>query len=111
MKACTNLVIEGVDLYGGTRHSSVRALITAEYTPEQVKQAAMSETNAAFARYMGKAIDQDLRAIYRRSAQVVSIGQGGHRVDKGKTRRRPSHSQPIYPYILRFQILNFPEYP
>lgn len=33
------------------------ALIAAKYTPEQVKQAAMSETNAAFARYMGKAID------------------------------------------------------
>jgi integrase len=85
IKACANLGIEGVDLYGGTRHSSVRALIAAKYTPEQVKQAAMSETNAAFARYMGKAIDQDLRAIYRGSAQVVSINQGGHKVDTGKT--------------------------
>jgi hypothetical protein len=44
----------------------------------------MSETNAAFARYMGKAIDQDLRAIYRKSAEVVSILEGGHKVDTGK---------------------------
>lgn len=85
VKACANLGIKGVDLYGGTRHSSVRALIAAKCTPEQVKQAAMSETNAAFARYMGKAIDQDLRAIYRKSAQVVSISEGGHKVDTRKT--------------------------
>jgi hypothetical protein len=37
VKACANLGIEGVDLYGGTRHSSVRALIADKYTPEQVK--------------------------------------------------------------------------
>lgn len=83
IKACKNLGVEGVDLYGGTRHSSVRALIAANCTPEQVKLAAMSETNAAFARYMGKAIDQDLRAIYRKSAQVVHI-EGGHKMDTGK---------------------------
>lgn len=61
------------------------ALIAAKYTPEQVKLATMSETNAAFARYMGKAIDQDIRAVYRRSAQVVSIDQGGHKVDTRRT--------------------------
>ena len=73
VKACANLGIEGVDLYGGTRHSSVRALIAEQYTPEQVKQAAMSETNKAFERYMGKAIDQDLRAIYKKSARVIDF--------------------------------------
>ncbi len=85
VKACANLGIEGVDLYGGTRHSSVRALIAAKYTPEQVKQAAMSETNAAFARYMGKAIDHDLRAIYQRSAQVISIDKADKEMTTGKT--------------------------
>lgn len=84
VKACANHRIEGVDLYGGTRHSSVRTLIAAKYTPEEVKMATMSETNAAFARYMGKAIDQDLQAVYCRSAQVVSINQGGHKMDTAK---------------------------
>jgi hypothetical protein len=60
-------------------------LIAAKYTPEQVKQAAMSETNAAFARYMGKAIDQDLRAIYQRSAQVISIDKADKEMTTGKT--------------------------
>jgi integrase len=73
VRACAILGIEGVDLYGGTRHSSVRALIAEKFTPEQVKQAAMSETNKAFERYMGKAIDQDLRAIYKKSAVVIPV--------------------------------------
>jgi len=76
IKACAHIGIEGVDLYGGTRHSSVRALIAEQYAPEQVKQAAMSETNNAFERYMGKAIDQDLRAIYKKSAMVIDFTKG-----------------------------------
>lgn len=73
VKACAHIGIEGVGLYGGTRHSSIRALIAEQYTPEQIKQAAMSETNKAFERYMGKAIDQDLRAIYKKSAMVIGF--------------------------------------
>lgn len=85
VKACANLGIDGVDLYGGTRHSSVRALIAGDCSREEVKIAAMSETNKAFERYMGKALDADLRSVYRKSAQVVSIDQSGHKVDTGKT--------------------------
>lgn len=72
VKACGNLEIKGVDLYGGTRHSSIRAL-REFHSPEEIKRAAMSETNKAFERYMGKDTDADLRMIYRKSARVVDI--------------------------------------
>jgi len=61
-RACANLGIEGVDLYGGTRHSSVRAL--GKYrTPEEIRRATMHSTNKAFERYYQMEAD-DLRAIY-----------------------------------------------
>ncbi|MEN6619997.1 MAG: hypothetical protein ABFD50_00380 [Smithella sp.] len=70
IKACQNLKIEGVDLYGGTRHSTVRALRKYR-TPEELKRAAMSATNKAFDRYFGLEEDENLRSIYTQSAQVV----------------------------------------
>ncbi len=61
--ACKNLGIEGVDLYGGTRHSSARAL--REYcSPEQIKKATMHHTNAAFERYFQVELE-DQRSVYR----------------------------------------------
>jgi hypothetical protein len=71
VKACANLGIEGVDLYGGTRHSSVRAL-REFHSPEEIKRAAMSETNKAFERYMGKDTDADVRMVYAKS-RVIRI--------------------------------------
>ena len=35
-KACSNLGIEGVDLYGGTRHTSTTTL-TDHFTPEEIR--------------------------------------------------------------------------
>jgi integrase len=49
-KACEKLGIEGVDLYGGTRHSTVTALGD-ELTPEQIKDGTLHSTNKAFERY------------------------------------------------------------
>ncbi|MBU1902677.1 MAG: hypothetical protein KJ573_03700, partial [Proteobacteria bacterium] len=49
-RACSNLNIEGVDLYGGTKHSSATALRIYR-TPEQIKRATMHSTNKAFERY------------------------------------------------------------
>jgi hypothetical protein len=49
-KACANLKIEGVDLYGGTRHSTVTAL-SEHLTPEQIKAGTLHSTNKAFERY------------------------------------------------------------
>jgi hypothetical protein len=49
-QACRNLGIEGVDLYGGTKHSSATAL--ADYfSPEEIIKATMHETTEAFKRY------------------------------------------------------------
>ena len=62
-KACQNLGIEGVDLYGGTRHSTVRELRKYR-TPEEIKLGSMHSTNKAFERYFQVEPD-DLRDIYR----------------------------------------------
>jgi integrase len=49
-KACDNLGVVDVDLYGGTRHSSAIGLRRIA-TPEQIKMATMHSTNKAFERY------------------------------------------------------------
>ena len=50
-KACENLGIKGVDLYGGTKHSTTTALGDL-LTPEQIKRGGTgSATNKAFERY------------------------------------------------------------
>lgn len=71
-KACQNLGIEGIDLYGGTRHSSVRAL-RAYRTPEEIKKATMSATNKAFERYYGQADDEQIRDIYTDTGKVIQF--------------------------------------
>lgn len=75
IKACANLGVEGVDLYGGTRHSTVRALRKLR-TPEEIKKAAMSATNKAFERYYGQVDDDFIREVYHDSKKVVNIGTG-----------------------------------
>lgn len=61
-RACKNLGIEGIDLYGGTRHSSAIAL--REYhSPEQIKRATFHATNKAFERYFQIQLE-DLRSVY-----------------------------------------------
>jgi integrase len=62
-RACKNLDVGGVDLYGGTRHSTVRALRKYR-TPEEIRYASMHTTNKAFERYYVMGGD-DLRAIYQ----------------------------------------------
>ena len=61
-RACDNLGIVGVDLYGGTRHSSARALREFR-SPEEIKRATMHSTNKAFERYFQIGLD-DIRSIY-----------------------------------------------
>ena len=55
--------IEDVDLYGGTRHSTVRELRKYR-TPEEIKLGSMHSTNKAFERYF-QVEPNDLRNIYR----------------------------------------------
>jgi hypothetical protein len=49
-KACANLGINDVDLYGGTRYSSTITLRKFK-TPEEIKRATMHSTNKVFERY------------------------------------------------------------
>lgn len=62
VRACKELGIKGVDLYGGTRHSSAIALRKYR-TPEEIRRATMHSTNKAFERYFRMESD-DLRDIY-----------------------------------------------
>jgi len=62
-RACKNLKIENVDLYGGTRHSSVQGLRKNGLSPEQIKLASGHITNRAFSRYFELSED-DLRKTY-----------------------------------------------
>ena len=51
-RACAELGIEGVDLYGGTRHSTTTALAE-HFTKEELREnGTMHATNKAFERYM-----------------------------------------------------------
>jgi integrase len=61
-KACENLGIEDVDLYGGTRHSTVKALRHTR-TPEEIKRGSMHSTNKAFDRYF-QIENDEVRSIY-----------------------------------------------
>lgn len=65
-RACENLGIEGVDLYGGTRHSSTVSLRD-HATPEQIKRATMHSTNKAFERYF-QVSREELEKIYERTS-------------------------------------------
>ena len=72
-KACRNLGIEGVDLYGGTRHSSARAL--RQYcSPEQIRRATGSATNTAFERYFRIESDE-LRGVFSQSSPAPNAHQ------------------------------------
>lgn len=51
IKACNNLGIKGVDLYGGTRHSSTTAMAALFTKAELQKSGTMHGTNKAFDRY------------------------------------------------------------
>ena len=75
-KACDNLGVKGVDLYGGTRHSTATAL--GEFlTPEQIKRGGTgSATNKAFERYF--------QPRKTESVQVVSTIKEMQRKQAGK---------------------------
>ena len=67
-RACSNQGIEGVDLYGGTRHSSATAL-QEHFSPEEIKEATMHATNTAFQRYFRTDIRR-LKAVYEKAGGV-----------------------------------------
>ena len=63
-QACENLGIEGVDLYGGTRHSTAVYLREIGHSPEAIKRATMHSTNKAFDRYL-RISGSEVRPIYQ----------------------------------------------
>ena len=75
IRACNEIGIEGVDMYGGTRHSSAIALRKYR-TPEEIKRATMHTTNKAFKGYF-KMESDDLRDIYsdtnRDNAKIIKL--------------------------------------
>ena len=73
VKACAEIGVEGVDLYGGTRHSSAIALRKFR-TPEEIKRATMHSTNKAFERYF-RIESEDLRDIYRDTVRKDEKGK------------------------------------
>jgi hypothetical protein len=71
-RACKNLGIEGVDLYGGTRHSSSSAL-REQLSFEDTKQLLGDETNEATLRYIQQDIEL-MRARYALTRQWTTSG-------------------------------------
>ncbi|WP_176761215.1 tyrosine-type recombinase/integrase [Desulforhopalus singaporensis] len=81
-KACSNLGIDGIDLYGGTRHSTVTAL-RKQFSPEQIKAGTMHSTNKAFDRYLQVQTD-DALSIYEasRSGKRMANKNGNRKLSK-----------------------------
>jgi len=78
MKACENLGIEGVDLYGGTRHSTANYL-GEFFTPEEIKAATAHTTNKAFERYYRIKPEQVCSLYEKAQGNVVSMEDHTHR--------------------------------
>ena len=70
--ACRALGIEGVDLYGGTKHSTAMGLREVA-TYEEVRKMTGHTTNKAFDRYIQLEGDA-MRALYARRRQVADNG-------------------------------------
>ena len=78
-RACKNIGIEGVDLYGGTRHSSVKAL-RSDFRPDEIKRGTMHHTNSAFERYFQVELE-DARKVYRQTSGSVEKKRKGNVVN------------------------------
>lgn len=65
-RACRNLGIEGVDLYGGTKHSTVTKL-REKYSPEDIQERGTGHLSKAFLRYLDTN-DEQSRELYEDAA-------------------------------------------
>jgi integrase len=72
-KACANLRINDLDLYGGTKHTTTTALGEV-FSPEQIKRGSLHSTNKAFDRYL-QAKAGDALKIYHMANQLTNRGQ------------------------------------
>jgi integrase len=69
-RACRTLGIEGVDLYGGTKHSTAMGLREVA-TFEEVRTMTGHSTNRAFERYF-RSEGKDLQSLYERRKSIVN---------------------------------------
>jgi integrase len=74
--ACDKLGVKNVDLYGGTRHSTVTAL-GERLSPEQIRAGTLHSTNKAFERYF-QGESRNARLVYQ-SAQNLQKGLSSDR--------------------------------
>ena len=72
-RACAELKIAGVDLYGGTKHSTAMGLREVA-TFEEVRTMTGHSTNKAFERYF-RSEGKDLQALYERRKSIVGQGK------------------------------------
>jgi integrase len=73
-KACKKLKVEGVDLYGGCRHSTTIGLREKGRTPEEIRLASGHTTNKAFSRYYVPDVEE-LRSIYEDTQSGKQVGK------------------------------------
>lgn len=90
-KACENLGISGIDLYGGTRHSTMQYLRRkAGLSPEEIKRLSLHTTSKALMRYIE--IDpEELRDGY---AKARETGCNSETILKPKKQRGDSAKSP-----------------
>jgi integrase len=87
-RSCRRLGIEGVDLYGGTKHSTAMGL-RAIYTPEQIMAQTLHSTGAAFRRYFQTG-GEDLRQLLEGRKSLVASDNG-----LTMTKQAPTSKQPL----------------
>ena len=68
-KACANLGVVGVDLYGGTRHSTATAL-REFYSPEEIRRNGTRHSSKAFDRYL-QAQNEDSVHMAQASTEIT----------------------------------------
>ena len=69
--ACESLGIEGVDLYGGTKHSTAMGLRSVA-TYEEVRKMTGHTTNKAFDRYL-QLEGETMKELYRRRQEIADL--------------------------------------
>jgi integrase len=71
-QSCRNLGLQGLDLYGGTRHTSAIALRQQGLTPESIKRAMGTKTAEAFSRYL-QITAEEMRGVYNKTKNYKGV--------------------------------------
>jgi len=85
--ACSSLGIEGVDLYGGTKHSTATAIAN-NSSPEQAMRVTGHTTNKAFKRYIANERNKQLDILSLRENNVKPAKKNVKQVSNIENARR-----------------------